>query len=411
MKVLWITQFCTLQDDPGNQSFFARQERVVVEHCRDRIQLAVAFMADETYREPLIRDGISYYPIHARLEVGIDEVAWDQARTALLQVIDDFQPDLIQCFGSEWPYGAIAESTSVPVVIHMMGFLNAYFPAIDMARGASAPASGPLGRIEEAVLRRLRPVKTRPEEYQAAFERRVMAANRYFLGRTRWDENIVRYYSPGARYYRVPEAAKESVYASPRRWRYHHSGKVRLFSLSSGDDRKGNEIILRTAKLLKELIGLDLQWRVAGSPDYFPRYEQRTGIDHRDVNVELLGWIGNRQIVEELCAADLFIHPSILDNSPHAVCEAQLIGCPVIASQVGGVPQHVEDGVTGWLYPYNEPHALAFLIADLYQNEELLSQVSKNEIEISHRRHDPAGIAKALLLAYEDVIRWKRIET
>ncbi len=408
MKVLWITQFCTLQDDPGNQSFFARQERVVVEHCRDRIQLAVAFMADETYREPLIRDGISYYPIHARLEVGIDEVAWDQARTALLQVIDDFQPDLIQCFGSEWPYGAIAESTSVPVVIHMMGFLNAYLPAIAMVK-----RHPPVHPIKKAIVDLLfrEPSASDPANEQMAFERRVMGANHFFLGRTKWDESIVRYYSPGAHYYSVPEAVKTDIYYTSERWRFHRQGKLRLFSLSSGDDRKGNEIILRTAKLLKEVLGLDFEWRVAGHPSFFPPYEAWTGIDHRDVNLELLGWIGNRQIVEELCAADLFIHPSILDNSPHAVCEAQLIGCPVIASQVGGVPQHVEDGVTGWLYPYNEPHALAFLIADLYQNEELLSQVSKNEIEISHRRHDPAGIAKALLLAYEDVIRWKRIET
>ena len=408
MKVLWITSDRSLQSDADDPNFTARHERVVAEYCRGRIRLAVAYMDDGRYPGPVTRQGIVYYPVRADLRPGIREEEWEKAQGELLRIIDDFQPDLIQCFGSEWPYGAIAESTSVPVVIHMMGFLNAYLPAIAMVK-----RHPPVHPIKKAIVDLLfrEPSASDPANEQMAFERRVMAANHFFLGRTKWDESIVRYYSPGAHYYFVPEAVKTDIYYTSERWRFHRQGKLRLFSLSSGDDRKGNEIILRTAKLLKEVLGLDFEWRVAGHPSFFPPYEAWTGIDHRDVNVELLGWIGDRQIVEELCAADLFIHPSILDNSPHAVCEAQLIGCPVIASQVGGVPQLVEDGVTGWLYPYNEPHALAFLIADLYQNEELLSQVSKNEIEISHRRHDPAGIAKALLLAYEDVIRWKRIET
>jgi glycosyltransferase involved in cell wall biosynthesis len=149
---------------------------------------------------------------------------------------------------------------------------------------------------------------------------------------------------------------------------------------------------------------MDFEWRVAGSKDFMPYYEKLTGIGHQRVSIELLGKIEEEQIVEELKAADFFIHPSIIDNSPHSVCEAQMIGCPVIASNVGGVPQLVEHGVTGWLYPYNEPHSLVFLIGNLLRDTELLLRVSKNAVKTALERHDPETIVRKMKEAYETII-------
>lgn len=56
---------------------------------------------------------------------------------------------------------SIEEVVDIPVVIHMMGFLNVYYSALDMMHGRS-----------EVV------------ERSAAFERRTMRANRFFMGRT-----------------------------------------------------------------------------------------------------------------------------------------------------------------------------------------------------------------------------------
>ena len=121
------------------------------------------------------------------------------------------------------------------------------------------------------------------------------------------------------------------------------------------------------------------------------------------MNVEPIGYIDDPAIIEELSKADFFIHPSIIDNSPHTVCEAQLIGCPVISSNVGGLPQLVSDGETGWLYPYNEPHTLAFLIGNLRGNKDLLEEVSHRETEIALKRHDPKRITGELIEVYERI--------
>ena len=408
MRALWIAKECSLQDRKDSPGLVAGYEHAFVEYgCDEQFQLAIAFSADGIHTGKTVQKKILYYPVDAELDVGISETEWEKARTELLKVVEDYRPDIIQCFGSEWPYGLIAKSVGIPVVIHMMGFLNVYYDAIAMARGLHFRTDR-----GQSLLRRVMPLRGEwvrdtsgsEEERRATVERRVMAANRFFFGRTEWDLNLVRYYSPNSTYFRIEETLRPLYYKTPGVWRYHFDGKLKLFTLSSGDDRKGNEIILRTAKILGALLQMDFEWRVAGSKDFMPYYEKLTGIGHQRVSIELLGKIEEEQIVEELKAADFFIHPSIIDNSPHSVCEAQMIGCPVIASNVGGVPQLVEHGVTGWLYPYNEPHSLVFLIGNLLRDTELLLRVSKNAVKTALERHDPETIVRKMKEAYETII-------
>ena len=396
MRVMWLSMNSSMLHGDEALGLTAPLERALADHFADQINLAVVFASEYEGQAKTVRGMATYYPINADVnEVIFSYQGWERTKAELLRVIEDFRPDIIQCFGSEWSYGAIAECVSMPVVIHMMGFLNAYFPALDMVRGYCAIPADSHGKTPEH----------RPEDVAAAFERWRMRANHYFMGRTEWDKNIVKYYSPGSIYFHVPEAIKPSIYRASGQWKYHGNGKLRLLTISSADDRKGNEIILRTAQMLKELLRIDFEWRVAGSREFFPYFERRTGIQHQDVNVSLLGPIDTSRIIEELSSADFFIHPSIIDNSANAICEAQLIGCPVIASNVGGTAQLVEDGVTGFLYPYNEPHTLAFLIGNLYREEGVLTRISQNEAEMAHRRHDPKLVAEAVLHTYASVIK------
>lgn len=395
MRVMWLSMNSSMLNHDESIGMTAPLEECLMRYYNDKIQLAVVFQSEHEGQTKIVRENTTYYPVNADIDrIDHNIQSWKEVKTKLLSIIEEFQPDIIQCFGAEWSYGAIAEFVSVPVVIHLMGFLNIYLPTIDMVTGYSACSAESSGEFPP---RRL-------EDDLMDFERGIMLANRYYMGRTQWDRNIVKYYSPGARYYHVPEAIKPRIYNAFGQWKYHYDGKLRLLTISSADYRKGNEIILRTAKILKDLLNIDFDWRVAGSKDFFAFFEQRTGIHHQDVNINLLGRIDTCQIVEELTCADFFIHPSIIDNSSNSICEAMLIGCPVLSSNVGGNAQLIEDGTTGFLYPYQEPHTLAFLIGNLYREEHLLTQVSQNSVQVSRQRHDPKSVANALFRTYQSVI-------
>ncbi len=61
-------------------------------------------------------------------------------------------------------------------------------------------------------------------------------------------------------------------------------------------------------------------------------------------------------------AADASVLPSAWENFPHTVVEALAVGCPVIATAVGGVPEVVRDGENGLLVPPGDAAALAAAI-------------------------------------------------
>ncbi|NET53852.1 MAG: glycosyltransferase, partial [Merismopedia sp. SIO2A8] len=72
------------------------------------------------------------------------------------------------------------------------------------------------------------------------------------------------------------------------------------------------------------------------------------------------GYVDSDETISQLySASDLFILPSLEDNLPNTMLEAMSCGTPVLAFNVGGIPDFVKPGETGWLVPVRDTVALA----------------------------------------------------
>jgi len=90
----------------------------------------------------------------------------------------------------------------------------------------------------------------------------------------------------------------------------------------------------------------------------------------------LLGFVENLE--EFFAGLDLFIMPSRSEAWGLVALHAMARGLPVVASRVGGLPEIVEDGVTGWLVPPGSPQALAEAIAAAAADPERLRLLGSN---------------------------------
>jgi glycosyltransferase involved in cell wall biosynthesis len=93
-----------------------------------------------------------------------------------------------------------------------------------------------------------------------------------------------------------------------------------------------------------------------------------------------------REVARYYQAADLYVHAARADTFPNAVLEALACGTPVVATAVGGIPEQVDDGVTGLLVPPGDAEAMAAAIGRLLADDELRGAMGRRAADEARRR-------------------------
>ncbi len=118
-------------------------------------------------------------------------------------------------------------------------------------------------------------------------------------------------------------------------------------------------------------------------------------------SVRFLGHVPN--VPDLLASADAYVNPAWAEAFPYAVLEAMAAGLPIVATDVGGTREAVEDGVTGRLVPAHDPVALAgaieFLLADSARAAQLAAQATARV----HERFTLSGMIEGTLEAYYEL--------
>ena len=96
------------------------------------------------------------------------------------------------------------------------------------------------------------------------------------------------------------------------------------------------------------------------------------------------GWIGDRsRILDYLKEAAVFVLPSLSEGRPRVLIEAMACGLPVVATNVGGVPEVVVDGVNGLLVAPRDEKALAEAIEHVFNDIDFQRRVSAENRQVA----------------------------
>jgi glycosyltransferase involved in cell wall biosynthesis len=187
------------------------------------------------------------------------------------------------------------------------------------------------------------------------------------------------------------------------------SGPFRMGFLGTFSERKGLRTLFQIADALPADLGASWELHLAGDATE-PAGKQllevlRSNFSTRSwwERVRWLGWVKSPQ--NFLRSLDLLVVPSSeFDPFPTVLLEAGQSGAPVLASQVGGVPEIVADGQTGWLFQVDKVEAAAQLLSRLMATPKVLQRAGQAARERVLREFSASKMVAEYRLLYSNIL-------
>lgn len=333
-------------------------------------------------------------------------------------LIREFKPDVIHVQGTEYFYGCFPAEVynGVPVVVSIQGLISGICPHY---MGGISPKELRGTNWNARYFIKGRSLLSEQEEWRegrAVQEQKVLRQQMNFIGRTEWDRETIRYYNPKARYFVVNENLRAPFFnarRNPKNIKRHTiycsgaastalKGAHWLIRAVAGlkTDYTDIELRIAAAEGLKQPNGIMARLKDQSYFAYLRRLIRDLGVEE---NVVALPSLSADCVVEELKRAELFVLPSMCENSPNSLGEAMLVGTPSIATFVGGVPSILKDGVEGKLVPSGDPAALAGAIRRWFEHPDEAESCVEFARRTAYARHDVKTNAEKTIGIYREL--------
>lgn len=440
MRILWVCNIMLpmvakhLRKEENNKEGWLTglADAILKNRADNDIELAVAFPTAEDLGksglEVPAEDGKSTLHCYGFLEDTDHPESYSQKLEGRLkEIVEDFQPDVVHCFGTEYPH-TLAITRVCPgekVLIGIQGLCKLYAQAY-------------LADLPDRVIKRvtfrdfLKQDSIRRQEQKfisrGAHEVEALRNAGHVTGRTWIDKEFAMETNPGLQYHFMNETLRRNFYEG--RWQADKCEKHSIF-LSQGDyPIKGLHYML---KALPEILKVypDAKVYVAGNSiannktlkdkikiSSYGKYilELLQGL-HLEDKVVFLGRMNAQEMKEQYLRSGMFVCPSVIENSPNSLGEAMLLGMPCVTAQVGGIRSIFIDGEDGIAYPgfgaacyekeadkeQAQADVLAKAVIQMWSDEEKMLAYGESASAHARRTHDGKANYKRLVEIYGEI--------
>ncbi len=183
------------------------------------------------------------------------------------------------------------------------------------------------------------------------------------------------------------------------RWSASYLDEGYLLYLGRLSDEKGVDILLHAMKQVPEA-----RLVIAGDGGFRPSLESLAAAEQIK-NVEFVGSKSGAELEKLFSGCRFVVVPSIWhENFPYVMMEAFARGKAVVGSDKGGIPEYIDEGVTGHVYPSNDPEKLASCIRNLWLNPTQAMQMGRNAKEYADKLFTDSAFYNRLLAIYKDAM-------
>ncbi|MCF7916344.1 MAG: glycosyltransferase [Candidatus Omnitrophica bacterium] len=320
-----------------------------------------------------------------------------------LEIVRVVKPDLIQLFGSEHDHGLILPYVDIPTVIYIQCVFQIYYHKWYL--GITREDVRRYSPLKEKIFRRTFNQRHQDEYKRAERERLYYKNCNYFIGKTDWDRRAIEILAPHTRYYHCEDMIRNEFFN--HKWRGSPDGKsINLISILDDQIYKGLETIIEAVEILENNSKYKINWYIAGLSDNsrIAKICKKKYKDKFSSNIIFIGKINAVEIAQKMLNTDIYVHPSHIENSCNSICEAMLVGMPIVATATGGTFNLITDKKEGILIQDGDPWSMAGAIKELYVNYGFARKIGINARIRARRRHNPKKIMRELLEIYKDIM-------
>ena len=334
-------------------------------------------------------------------------------------IFDLAQPELVHCFGTEYPH-TLAACRVFPRKERILVGLQGLCSLLAEAYLANLPENIVRSKTLRDILRKDSLLQQQEKfRLRGENEKKVVALAGNITGRTDWDRRESTKWNPEAEYFKLNENLRGEFYGPV--WKQENCIPHSIF-LSQGDyPLKGLHYMLLALPTILEkysdtkvyvagnsLVAYDTlkeKLKISGYGKYLRGIMEQYKIKEQ---VIFLGKLTAEQMRDRYLASNLFVCCSSLENSPNSLGEAMLLGMPCVAANVGGIPSIFtggEDGITYEGFGIKENNGcnsekacdseleniskrLAYAVLEMWSNEDKMQAYCRNARNHARKTHD-----------------------
>lgn len=247
------------------------------------------------------------------------------------------------------------------------------------------------------------------------FEIEAIKKVKHIIGRTDWDRACTYQINPKAEYHFCNETLRDSFYEGDI-WDYEKCEKHSIFISQANYPIKGLHYLLEALPLIlkdypdtkvyiagKNIIANENfieKLKISSYGKYIRSLIKLYGLENKLVFTDNLS---EGDMKQRYLGTNVFVSPSSIENSPNSVCEAMILGVPVIASDVGGIKDLLEHKKEGFVYQSDAPYMLAFYIKKIFDFQGNIICMTKSARKRALITHDKELNIQILMQIYKSI--------
>ena len=341
----------------------------------------------------------------------------DKIEVSFESILNKEQPDVVHIWGTEFPHTLAmvnaCETVGIldKVVINIQGLVSIiaqhYYSSLPW--GVVYDFFTPRYIVFHDCIVRQKKAFEKRGKYEIEALRKV----KHVIGRTDWDRACVTQINPNVNYHFCNEILRKTFYH--HEWDLDKCEKYSIFVSQATYPIKGLHFVLEALPLIIRQYpqthlyvagpdvtcsngGIKGQLKLTAYGKYIKKLIKKYNLHNY---VTFCGVLDEEQMCERYLCSHVFVSASSIENSPNSVCEAMILGMPVVSSDVGGVKNLLEHGKEGFIYQHDAPYMLTFYITQIFDNTNYAIEICKMARNKMLRISDPQNNLKRNLEIYQ----------